>query len=145
MMMNNQRFETKDSGNRQDFETGAKRDTQDDKPRYDLVSVRALKRVAELLGRGAAKYGDRNWEKGIPLDRYYASMFRHMIQWAEGDTSEDHLAAVCFNAMGIMHTEELILEDKLPRSLATAGYLTEIDAVLDSINERIESMGEATE
>jgi hypothetical protein len=140
-MMNNQPFETKDSGKRQDFETGARRDVQDDKPRYDLVSIIALKRIAELLGRGAAKYGDRNWEKGIPLDRYYASMFRHMIQWAEGDTSEDHLAAVCFNAMGIMHTEQLILWGDLPLELATAGSL---DTARIEV-ERTKSMGETTE
>lgn len=128
-------FTTKDSGNRQVFtETGAQRDTQDDKPRYDLVSIIALKRVAELLGRGAAKYGDRNWEKGIPLSRFYASMFRHMIQWAEGDISEDHLAAVCFNAMGIIHTEQKILDGELPYSLADAGSLGESLRDLDREN-----------
>lgn len=118
-------FETKDSGKRQQFETGARRDTQDDKPRYDLISTIALKRFAELMGRGAAKYGDRNWEQGIPLSRFYASMFRHMMQWAEGDVSEDHLAAVLFNAAGIIHTEQKILDGELPISLADAGSLGE--------------------
>lgn len=116
-------FTTKDSGERQEFETGARRDTQEDKPRYDLISPIALRRFAELMGRGAEKYGDRNWEKGIPLSRFYASMFRHMMQWAEGDVSEDHLAAVLFNAAGIMHTEQKILSGELPGTLADAGWL----------------------
>lgn len=118
-------FTTKDSGSRQEFVTGARRDTQEDKPRYDLISPIALKRFAELMARGAEKYGDRNWEKGIPLSRFYASMFRHMMQWAEGDVSEDHLAAVMFNAAGIMHTEQKILDGELPYSLADAGSLGE--------------------
>lgn len=119
-------FKTLDSGKRQEFETGARRDTQDDKPRYDLISVIALKRLAELMGRGAEKYGDRNWEEGIPLSRFYASLFRHMIQWAEGDTTEDHLAAVLFNAMGILHTEQLIVWGDLPVTLGNAGSLATV-------------------
>lgn len=125
-------YVTKDSGERQGFETGAQRDTQTDKPRYDLVSPIALRRLAELLARGASKYGDRNWEKGIPLSRSYASLFRHMMQWAEGDVTEDHLAAVMCNAMFIMHTEEMIKQGKLPDELADAGSMA---------NDRIESMG----
>lgn len=128
-------YTTKDSGKRQEFHTGARRDVQEDKPRYDLISPIALKRFAELMGRGAAKYGDRNWERGIPLSRFYASMFRHMMQWAEGDTTEDHLAAVLFNAAGIMHTEQMVLDGKLPDSLADAGSLAERK------NERNESVG----
>ena len=134
-------FQTKDSGERQEFETGARRDTQDDKPRYALISPIALRRLAELLGRGAKKYGDRNWEKGIPLDRYYDSMFRHMQQWYEGDVSEDHLAAVMFNAMAIIHTEQKIIDGELPLELGNAGSL------LDGWKEveRIKSMGQTTE
>lgn len=137
-------FQTKDSGKRQDFVTGARRDVQDDKARYDLISPIMLTRLAELMARGAKKYGDRNWEKGIPLSRYYASLFRHMIQWAEGDTTEDHLAAVCFNAMGIMHTEQLVLWGDLPLELGDAGSL---GIALEDVQKigRVESMGEAAE
>ena len=56
-------FETKDSGERQEFSTGMRRDVQTDKPRYDLLDKPMLKRWAELMGRGAAKYGEDNWKK----------------------------------------------------------------------------------
>lgn len=96
-------YETLDSGKRQEFDTGAKRDTQDGKPRYDLVPIASLKRLAELYARGSEKYSEGNWVKGMPYSRIYSSMYRHMIQWAEGDTSEDHLAAVAWNAFALMH------------------------------------------
>lgn len=111
-------FVTKDSGERQTWETGSRRDTQNDKPRYDLIPLSPLRRLAELYARGAVKYGDRNWERGQPISRYYASMFRHMVQWACGDRDEDHLAAVVWNAMAIMWTEEQVGDGRLPNTLA---------------------------
>jgi len=100
------KFVTKDSGKRQKFESGMVRDTQDGKPRYDLIPVGPLRRLAELYMRGAAKYDDNNWMKGQPYSRTYASLFRHMIAWREGDKSEDHLAAVAWNAFTLMHYED---------------------------------------
>jgi dATP/dGTP diphosphohydrolase len=96
-------FITKDSGKREEFASGMQRDTQDDKPRYDLLDLPMLKRWAELMARGAKKYGEHNWKKaaGEPeLNRFKASAFRHLIQWLEGDTTEDHGAAVFFNIAG---------------------------------------------
>jgi hypothetical protein len=98
-------FITKDSGKREDFDSGAKRDTQEGKPRYDLVPPLALKRVAELYARGAVKYGAHNWSKGIQYSRCFASLLRHAYQWAVGEKDEDHLAAVVFNSLCIMHFE----------------------------------------
>lgn len=99
-------FETKDSGQRTSFPTGSVRDTDDGKPRYDLISLHGLTRLAGLMARGAQKYGARNWEKGQPASRYLASAFRHLVQYAMGDRSEDHLAAVAFNVFGIIDVEE---------------------------------------
>lgn len=96
---------TKDSGKRIDYETGARRDTEDGKPRYDLIDVTMLKRLAELMARGAEKYGDHNWKLGIPSERFLSSGLRHFYQYIEGDKTEDHLAAVIFNVMGIMYNE----------------------------------------
>jgi hypothetical protein len=59
-------FEVKDSGKRQEFETGAVRDVRDGKGRYDLISPYALKRLAIIYERGALKYGDDNYLKGMP-------------------------------------------------------------------------------
>lgn len=104
--MSSKDFITKDSGKRQEFVTGMVRDTQDGKPRFDLIPTEGLRRVADLYARGAEKYDDNNWKKGQPYSRTYASLFRHLIQWREGDRSEDHLAAVIFNAMALMYYEE---------------------------------------
>lgn len=107
------KFITKDSGQRQEFQTGSLRDTNEGKPRYDLISIHGLKRLADLMARGAKKYGERNWEKGQPVSRFYESLFRHLIAYREGDRSEDHLAAITFNTFGIIHMEEENREDML--------------------------------
>lgn len=99
-------YKTKDSGKRQDFETGSRRDTQDGKPRYDLIPVEPLKRVAFLYTRGAEKYDDWNWAKGQPYSRVYASLLRHIYAWREGERTEDHLSAVVWNAMALMYFED---------------------------------------
>ncbi len=91
---------TKDSGKRVKFESGMNRDVADDKPRYDLIPVPMLKRIAELYARGAVKYGERNWQLANSeeeMNRFRASAYRHFFQWAEGDVDEDHAAAVFFN------------------------------------------------
>lgn len=103
----------KDSGARQSFDTGAVRDTQDGKPRYDLISIHALRRRAVHMANGAKKYGDRNWEKGIPASRCIASALRHIFAWMLGDRSEDHLSAVGFNIDCIIHWEETNRKDML--------------------------------
>lgn len=99
-------FITKDSGERQEFETGMVRDTQTGKPRYDLIPVGPLRRLADLYARGAEKYDDNNWQKGQPYSRAYASLFRHLIAWREGERTEDHLAAVAWNAFTLMWYEQ---------------------------------------
>lgn len=104
-------FQTKDSGEREDFNSGAVRDTEKGKPRYDLLSPFALTRWANLMARGAEKYNARNWEKGMNVSRLFSSAYRHLMQYYLGDRSEDHLAAVLFNVGAIIHFEELGRED----------------------------------
>lgn len=102
---------TKDSGKREEFESGAVRDTQDDKPRYDLIPPKGLKRVAELYSRGAVKYNDHNWRKGMPCSRFMASLMRHVEAYRRGERDEDHLAAVCFNALAMLEFEDTKWDD----------------------------------
>lgn len=104
--MGTSKFITKDSGKRQEFTTGMIRDTQEGKPRYDLIPTGPLRRLADLYARGAIKYDDNNWMKGQPYSRAYASLFRHLIAWREGDRDEDHIAAVAWNAFAIMYYED---------------------------------------
>lgn len=97
----------RDSGERRTFETGAQRDRGALKPRPDLISPYALERLGMLLARGAEKYEARNWERGMPVSVFAESLFRHLMQYMQGDRTEDHLAAIMFNAQGIIHFEEL--------------------------------------
>lgn len=110
-------FITKDTGKREAFSTGSQRDTQDGKPRYDLIPVGPMRRLAELYSRGAVKYGEDNWVRGQPLSRTYASLLRHVFAWREGDTIEDHLAGVVFNAFALMFFQDRIAAGRLPSSL----------------------------
>ena len=59
------KYITKDSGKKQEFSTGAHRDSNIGKGRYDLIPPISLKRLADVYERGADKYGARNWEKGM--------------------------------------------------------------------------------
>lgn len=96
-------FITKDSGRRVEFATGMRRDVSEDKPRYDLIDPEFLNRLAMLMMRGAKKYGDNNWRRARTrkeLLRFRESAFRHFMQWFNGETDEDHMAAVAFNLAG---------------------------------------------
>jgi hypothetical protein len=91
---------TKDSGKRQDYASGMRRDLQAGKPRYDLIPIPMLTRLAGLYERGAVKYGDCNWmlaNSEEELNRFKASAMRHMFQWANGEDDEDHASAIVFN------------------------------------------------
>lgn len=105
--MKQKTFVTKDSGKREQFDTGAVRDTRNGKGRFDLITPYGLKRLADVYERGALKYNDHNWEKGIPISRCMDSALRHLNQYMEGLGDEDHLAAACWNIMATMHFEEV--------------------------------------
>jgi hypothetical protein len=109
--------EVKDSGKREDFSTGSKRDTRIGKGRFDLISPIAEERLAKHYENGAVKYGDRNWEKGQPLSRYLDSAKRHMNKLIQGYKDEDHAIAIVWNVMAFVHTEELIERGLLPKEL----------------------------
>jgi len=110
------KYEIKDSGKRKIFASGAARDSEA-KPRLDLISPFFMWRLGKHLQAGAAKYAERNWEKGIPNSRYHAGIMRHMNQWYEGQTDEDHLSAAAFGIMGIIHNEHMVPRGLLPASL----------------------------
>ena len=110
-------FVVKDSGDRRTFATGSVRDRGDLKPRPDMISPFALMRVGEHMRKGAAKYGDGNWELGQPFSEVTASMHRHLLQWEQGDQDEDHLAAIVFGAQALMHYREMIDRGVLPAEL----------------------------
>jgi hypothetical protein len=107
----------KDSGKREDFETGSRRDTREGKGRFDLLSPIVMRRDARHMENGAVKDGDRNWEKGQPLSRFLDSAMRHLNTYMEGHRDEDHLAAARWNIACMIHTEEMIQRGRLPAEL----------------------------
>jgi hypothetical protein len=109
----------KDSGQRQEFSTGAKRDTQGGKGRFDLLPGHALTRLARHFENGAVKYGDDNWRKGMPLNRYLDSAFRHLVKFMDGERDEDHAIAVVWNMMCLIETEHMIKNGVLSEDLDT--------------------------
>jgi len=99
--MNTKKFTVKDSGKRENYKSGMRRDLQQGKIRYDLVDQTMLKRWAQHMTLGAEKYGVNNWQLANSqeeLDRFRASAYRHFYQWFNGEEpEEDHAAAVLFN------------------------------------------------
>ncbi|EIA24598.1 hypothetical protein SFB2_076G14, partial [Candidatus Arthromitus sp. SFB-2] len=63
----------------------------------DIYNV--LLDVSHRFGLGAIKYGDHNWQKGIPANVYIDSGTRHYLKYMRGDDDEDHRAAYIWNIM----------------------------------------------
>ena len=59
----------------------------------------AVLEYAIQLENGAIKYGPRNWQKGIPLDRYIDSGIRHYMKHLRGDDDERHDRAALWNML----------------------------------------------
>ena len=53
---------------------------------------------------GAKKYGENNWQKGIPVKVYIDSAIRHYLKWLRGDQDEPHDRAFCWNILCAMWT-----------------------------------------
>lgn len=56
--------------------------------------------------QGAEKYGERNWEKGIPLHSFIDSGVRHFLKHIDGQTDERHDRAFIWNMLGAIWTME---------------------------------------
>lgn len=107
----------KDSGERRNFDTGAVRDTDDGKPRPDLICPYFRLRLGYQLAGGLIKYGENNWTKGMPQRVYLASLHRHLDCYERGDVDEDHLAGLAFNVMALVSQDERIKRGLLPADL----------------------------
>jgi hypothetical protein len=90
-------YKIKDSGTRREFGTGAVRDMSSGKGRFDLIPWRAIRALAIHYEKGCIKYGDRNWEKGIPVGSFLDSAMRHLAQVIDGRDDENHLIAALWN------------------------------------------------
>lgn len=79
--------------------TGFVRDTHAGKGRMDLLPWIGIMEVSKLCEEGAEHYGERNIDKGAPLHSLLDSAARHMAKLMSGYTDEDHLRALCWNAL----------------------------------------------
>ncbi len=100
------------------FDSGATRDIVEGKFDFEgFLSPLVLNRYAEFMNKhrtqadGNLRDSD-NWQKGIPIDTYMKSGFRHFFDWwanhrhADAVVKEDveeSLCALLFNAMGYLH------------------------------------------
>ena len=89
----------------------------DGKPRYDLVPPEALDALSRVLTFGAAKYSERNWEKGMDWGRVFGAMMRHAWAWWRGEhkdpeTGYSHLWHVlCCAAFLVTYEQRRIGKD----------------------------------
>lgn len=89
----------KDSGDRTEFETGAKRDMHAGKGRMDPLPWYGIMEVSKHCEEGALKYGEHNVDKCIPLHSLLDSASRHLAKYMVGMDDEDHLRAACWNLL----------------------------------------------
>lgn len=90
------------------------------KLRMELLPPELLTATATVLGFGAQKYADRNWEKGMKWGRVFGALMRHMWAWWRGEKSDpetgySHLwhAACCISFL-IAYEQRQIGEDDRP-------------------------------
>lgn len=58
-----------------------------------------LLEVSKHFEAGAKKYGEYNWQKGIPTNCYIDSAVRHYLKYLRGDKDEPHDRAFIWNIM----------------------------------------------
>lgn len=116
-------FVTKDSGARASFPSGMVRDVNTGKPQWHrLFDGPLAKRYVELLTRGQTKYpdvepGKPNWMLANGPEEYARareSTARHFAQLMNGETDEDHAAAVWFGVNLMEYIKDQLNNPPLP-------------------------------
>lgn len=91
---------------KREFESGAKRDSNSNKPFIHNLLGYTRQRFGYHTNLGARNYGDGNFLKGMPTSVALESLDRHLASYLEGDRSEDHLSAIIFGAQLCMMNEK---------------------------------------
>ena len=60
--------------------------------------------VSKHFEEGAKKYGENNWQKGLPCSCYIDSAVRHYLKYIRGDDDEPHARAFVWNLLCCMWT-----------------------------------------
>lgn len=144
-----------EKGKRREFSTGAKSQAAAGKGTPVLVPGDAIIDIAKHFENGAAIYGPRNWEKGIPLSEQLNSLERHLQQEKMGMTDEPHARALAWRAICYLATKLRIEKGLLPAELddmpmylnpETQNYtsrgprvpIVEVKATIEPVEETIE-------
>ena len=75
---------------------------------WHLFMWDAAHEVVRVLQMGAAKYTERNWEKGMKWSRVYNSLQRHLYSWYQEGENYDkesglhHLAHASWNVLVLL-------------------------------------------
>ena len=107
----------KESGEKREFSTGAKKQAAEGKGTPVLIPGDALLDLAKHFEEGAVIHGSRNWEKGIPLSELLNSLERHIQDEKMGLTDEHHDRAIVWNAIVYLATKLRIKNGLLPKEL----------------------------
>ena len=84
-----------------------------DKTRFDLLEPYAIQQLAKVFTKGAEKYEDNNWLKGMSWMSVVASLERHLNAFKQGiDYDKDPncpscQAGNCTNHTGLLHTAHI--------------------------------------
>lgn len=71
---------------------------------YDGDCIESMLELSIHFKQGAEKYGERNWEIGIPCHSYIDSGVRHLLKFADNRTDEDHKRAFLWNMCCLIWT-----------------------------------------
>lgn len=120
------------------YEDGGQKEEHGSRMRPDLISPHFLERLGYRLEFGTRKYSERNWERGIPSSALFASLKRHLVQWMQGQDDEDHLGAVAFHLMALIHNEEAVKKGLLSDKYLDLPWYEKgvVDATADQENGR---------
>lgn len=89
------------------FDGGSFREKKIGKGMFHAIPAESLKRLAQRYEVGPLVYDvqPNSWREGFPQTSFLDSAMRHLVEYMEGDNSEDHLAAVAWNVFGAMWME----------------------------------------
>lgn len=119
------------------FVSGAVRSDSTGRGHYEDVSPLAYDRIAKHLEKGAGPHGTWNYMLGMGMKRGMQSVLRHGYKYLYHKLTgkpqlEDHLAAMAFGVISLMHTEEMIKEGLAPKELDDIPTLESLKAAAEN-------------
>jgi len=108
-----------------------------DKIRMDLIPPFVIDQYAKVMSKGAVKYSERNWEKGMPWNEVIASAMRHFFAFMNGEDFDKetgllHVSHAMWNMAALVEYYRTHPEyDNRPKaSLSMPRIALDIDEVL---------------